>query len=314
MHRRVFLGTALASAGALAVGCEPGPVVGSAPLATGQAGIWAIVADDFFLYWTVFSGEVRRVSLDGGAVETLAKFQAGPSSIAIDATDVFFTGGDGTVARVPKKGGETSVLTTAVDTGNIAVDDAFVYFTAGSVIKRVAKAGAAAEDLATNEVNPSGLVVAGTLMWAREGTTGTSSDGAIREVSVGGGTANSVVANIKPNRFARGSKHLVWTEFGDGLVRAASTDGSDVRDLTLVDPGVERLGALIADDDNAYFGTDAGTLRVVSLTGTATAQTITTGQAGRFALASDMQYVYAAKDTTGNILAIAKALHATPQE
>jgi hypothetical protein len=311
MHRRVFLGSALASAGALAVGCV-GPVAGEAPLASGQLDIEAMVSDDFFVYWTLFSGQVRRVSLDGGAVETLATSNAGPSSIAIDETDVYFSHG-GTLGRVAKKGGDVTTLAELAAVGNLAVDDTFVYFTAGDVIKRVSKDGAAPTDLVTNEVSPGGLVLSSTLMWASEGTTGASS-GAIREASLSGGAAKSLVAKISPRSFSRLENRVAWSEFGTGLVRTAAIDGSDLRDLALIDPKVEGLAAVLADDDNVYFATDKA-LRVVSLAGGGTPQTILTGgDAGKYVLASDATYVYAANASVGAIHVLTKALHAPSQE
>lgn len=308
MRRRSFALTLFAASGILA-GCQ-GPIVGNAPLATGQLGILAMAVDDFFLYWVVDTGAVRRVSLDGGAVETLAQAAAGPASIALDETHVFFTTGGGDVVSVPKKGGDTKVLATAVSVGNVAVDDTFVYFTAGNVVKRVSKEGTDAADLATDEVSPGGLVVRATLIWAATGTTGPAAKaGAIRQVDLSGGTAKNVIPNISPRTLSVTQTRLVWTEGPTGQVRAANIDGTDLRDVAVLEG--ETIGNVIADEDNAYFATDLGTLRVVSLAPGSTPEIMVTGKEGGIVMTSDAFYVYMANNKSGAILALSKALHTT---
>lgn len=314
MRRRSFALTVIAASTVLAAGCQ-GPVSGNAPLATGQLGILAMAVDAFFLYWIVDTGAVRRVSLDGGAVETLAQAAAGPASIALDETHVFFTTGSGDVVSVPKKGGDMKVLATAVAVGNVAVDDTSVYFTAGNVVKRVSKEGTDAADLATEEVSPENLVVRGTLIWGSRSTTGAvAKPGAIRQVGLAGGTAKSILSGVSPLSLSVAQSRLVWTEIATSQVRAANIDGTDLRDVAVLDLE-ETVGNVIADEDNAYFATSndklsTATLRVVSLSPGATPEIVLTNKSGgAYVMTSDAFTVYAANNRSGAILALPKALH-----
>ncbi len=243
------------------------------------------------------------MSLDGGAVETLAMGQTGPSSITLDADNVYWTAGDGTVASVPKKGGTKTVLAQVVNgnavAGSIAVDDENVYFTAGALVAGIAKDGTASATtmIAASEVNARSLHVTSSLVWAE--------DGAIREDALKSGTPNNLVPSTTANALAIAPSHLVWTEVGAGIIHTAATDGSNLFDIMpAIDTTMEALDAVVANDDNVYFTTTAGTLRVVPLSQGATPQIVVQGTAGSMKLAMDANNVYVGNAADGSIIAI----------
>ena len=136
---RIFIGALFAGYAAL-TGCQAS-VGSNAPLALGERDVEAITSDDFFVYWATASGLVKRVSLDGGKVEQLASGAAGPALMAADEHDLFVAFGDGSVNRIPKKGGEPVVLATSVGIRGIATDATHVYYTDGSSLRSVDKSG-----------------------------------------------------------------------------------------------------------------------------------------------------------------------------
>ncbi len=296
-------------------GCQSGPVVGNAPLATGQVGVGAIAADDFYVYWTLDSGEVHRVARDGGKVETIATGpgKRTPSSIAIDATDVYWTMGDGTVAHVAKAGGDVKVLAIVPDAHDIALDEKHVYFAAGGTsagagtIQSVAKTASIDVPtvmVATQQDHPHQLAVSGTLIWA----TGTDQAGAIAQVAPVGGSVTSLVSQVAPHNLSVAAGHLAWTETATGAIRASALDGTQLRDLAVIDPSTDILDTIVSDDANVYFTTTGGTVQTVSLaSGNAAPEVMVTGTAGgQTRLAVDANTLYVGNSQDGVILALPK--------
>lgn len=287
-------------------------MVGNAPLATGQVGVTAIATDDFHVYFIVQSGEVRRVSIDGGKVETIAKGQPQPKAIALDASHVYWAAGDGTVAKVAKKGGAATTLAIGSAVRDIVVDDTTVYFTSGSTIRSVPKdvASASSSLLVDTHDNPHSLVLKSGLLFANGGdaaATGVSSTGGyVAELPVAGGSPVTLVADVAPHSLAAGTKHIAWTEFGEGLVRVAGLDGADLLELAQVDPKTEPLDSIVVDDAFVYFSTTAGVVRSVALVGGASAEVLLTGASGSVQLAVDATTLYVANSGDGAILALPK--------
>ena len=106
-------------------------------LASGQGGPDAIAADDSSVYWTDYAaGTIQKVSHDGGGVKTLTSEQLNPPVIVVDQASVYWSTSAGTLAKVPKNGGSTTILalSTALD---IAVDATSLYWTDGSAILKL---------------------------------------------------------------------------------------------------------------------------------------------------------------------------------
>jgi hypothetical protein len=98
-------------------------------------------------------GRLARVPKGGGAVEVLAQGLAGPYSLELDATHVYFTIAGGTdppptagfgIRRVPKAGGAVEVVERERAATYLALDQDFVYFTETAEtggVRRVPKLG-----------------------------------------------------------------------------------------------------------------------------------------------------------------------------
>jgi len=134
-----------------------------------------ILADNEHLYWiednAAPSGAVRRSGKDGSDPVALASGLDSPTAIAINGTDVFFAdkrGGGTAISRVPRAGGEATVLATlafSVATMLVA-DDAYVYFTApydapNGYIGRIPVGGGGPEPVITGLGTPNSLAISG---------------------------------------------------------------------------------------------------------------------------------------------------------
>lgn len=91
-------------------------------------GIRGLAVDGSHLYWINDVGQV--VSIDktalAGTPKVLASGQAGPSSIALDSTGIFWTNSaSGTVMRMPKTGGPPNVVATDQPGASLLVADDF---------------------------------------------------------------------------------------------------------------------------------------------------------------------------------------------
>jgi len=271
-----------------------------------------MASDSFFVYWTMANGEVRRVSLDGGKVETLAASPPPASSIAVDATTIYWAGGDGAIRRVAKTGGDVTVMAQASGKVDLAVDDAAVYFTSGSTIQSIPKfadVNATPAMIATGQSQPHGLFVTGSLIWAAtQGATSPAATAAqgVYEAPIRGGNPVALVSDITPSVLFVAASRLTWTDSAAGAVHTASLDGTDIRDLAVADSN-ETLDTVVSDETNAYFTTSNGYLRAVSLAGGGQAQAVMSGPPAPARLAIDATNVYFANSADGAIFALSKS-------
>ncbi|MFT3770426.1 MAG: hypothetical protein QM820_33785 [Minicystis sp.] len=110
-------------------------------------------------------GAVMKVPLDGSPASPLATMEDLPSAIAVDATDVYFTAADA-LRKVPIAGGTAATIAPAGDAGyaSIAVDATNVYWTNyvsdGSTML-LPKAGGTPTVVDSGDEYPSGIALAG---------------------------------------------------------------------------------------------------------------------------------------------------------
>jgi hypothetical protein len=166
----------------------PLTVAGTSVLATAGA-IGAFALDSSALYYVNDGSNpntvVARVSLADGSTTILGSTAVvgGGSSIAIDATSVYWTGGLGGVWKVPIVGGTPVVVSSGGSPSNITVDTARLYWTDGGSVLSMALADGTPVALAAGQNGPSYLVVDATnAYWANTG------DGTIIKVSLSGGS------------------------------------------------------------------------------------------------------------------------------
>jgi hypothetical protein len=104
----------------------------------------SIAVDGTYAYWASGAdGAIKRPrKSDGGSFLVLASNQARPYSIAVGASNVYWTTGDGSVQKTSISGGAgaTLIATGMTSLGRIAVDSASVYWVAnGSIMKATPK-------------------------------------------------------------------------------------------------------------------------------------------------------------------------------
>lgn len=318
--RRTILGSLLV--GAVGLPACQSAVVANAPLATGQQGVEALGSDAFHVYFVLSTGELKRVPLDGGPIESLFTGKAGPQSLVLDEAYAYLATGDGTIHRVAKKDGSSQPLAVEVAVHDLAVDDAHLYFIAGDSVKSVTKDASPATPssvLAGGQLSPRALALRGALLWASEGTSAAAGsgasvapDGSVAQVPIGGGAPVALVSQISPHAFAVTAQHLAWTEVAQGLVRIAPVEGGDIVELAQIDPTVkldrtgkpELLAHVVADATHAYFSTDQGVVRRVGLAAGSPAEVLLEGAPGAVRLSLDATALYVANPGDGAILAL----------
>lgn len=125
---------------------------------------WHIALDDTHLYGAG-AFVVARVPLPPGTVAPASKEilanGAGPITLALDETQVYFQSGSDLV-RQPKSGGAPTVLWSLGSSPEIAVDATHVYWVELQSAWRIGKDGTGAEMIATAPVqasNPTGVTI-----------------------------------------------------------------------------------------------------------------------------------------------------------
>lgn len=172
---------------------------GGAPAAIAGAltGADCVAVDDKNAYMSVSGtdakqhadGSIVAVGKRGGPTKVIVKDVHAPADVQVDATDAYWIDGD-KVMRAPKAGGDaTQVAQAPGPIGDIALDDANVYFTVpgtngdGSV-DRVAKSGGSLTVLASGQPTPAGIAVDDhTVYWTSTGTDAAQHhDGSVSKV------------------------------------------------------------------------------------------------------------------------------------
>jgi hypothetical protein len=117
-----------------------------------------VAVDSAFVYWTDVSGKsVSKVALAGGTTTTLGSSGIfTPDHLRVDATFAYWTavyGSEGMVARVPKNGGDVTVLARGSAPAGLALDADYVYWTDSTegALRKTPIGGGATVTIADNQ-------------------------------------------------------------------------------------------------------------------------------------------------------------------
>jgi hypothetical protein len=161
------------------------PVGGGASttFATGQAGVFDIVADGTNVYWTNLTEKaIKQMPMAGGAIVTLASNLSQVGGIAVDATHLYFVDAmEGTVNKVPIGGGAITILASGQDRPNVvtvAGDTVYWANAANGTIGTMAKApiaGGASTPVPGSVGLPTAITHDGSCLYWVSRTTGAHS-------------------------------------------------------------------------------------------------------------------------------------------
>jgi hypothetical protein len=147
-------------------------------LITGTVGTNTIALDGAYVYFA-YSGTVYRTPFNGGSMTTLGSASGSVLDIAVDASAVYYAASG--VGRFAIDGSTSESLASATAPQDIAIDADNVYFWSGTSLSRVPKAGGDVTILAV-DLYPADLAVDDThVYWTSRGADGVS--GAVMKVA-----------------------------------------------------------------------------------------------------------------------------------
>jgi hypothetical protein len=153
-----------------------------------------------------------------------------PGLLALDATNVYFTGG-GAVKLAPIAGGTTTTLVTGENSSmGITVDATYVYWTSqgGGTVKKVPIAGGTATTIATSQAQPYAIAVDATnVYWTTIGSG--AGNGTLMKCALSGCTTPTQLGAGLQYAYglAIDATHVYWTTLnGGGEVRRVGIDGT----------------------------------------------------------------------------------------
>ncbi len=256
---------------------------GPTALASGQDLPGGIAVDATNVYWVNYgsgsAGPVQGPVLDGQVMKcakagcgrnptALASGLAHPTSIAVDATSVYWTDVNGALMKVRSGGGTPTTLATAQSAAALAVDASNVYWANGDgTVMKVPTDGGNPTALASGQNNPAGIAVdAHSVYWSNYG------DGTVMKVPIEGGTPTTLASGqSSPLAIAIDSTNVYFTnDHGGSVVKVPIGDrGSQTKlaSVTIPLPNTQPTGIAV-DGTNVYWTDGRGNeLQKVSVGG-----------------------------------------------
>jgi hypothetical protein len=203
--------------------CGPEPTV----LAVDDGFPEAIAVDESYVYWATHDGAVKKVAISGGTITTLAQGTGkgsayGVSSLAVDATDAYFSIDHSLMVVSLQGGGATEIAHDAIELMIFALDVSNVYWfkeELGWSIVKTPKAGGA--DIGLVNVFPITIAVFGdTLYWSTpSGTSGPGWGPGVFTMPTSGGDKKEICplkydSFYRPTNLVIDGSGVYWTDEG----------------------------------------------------------------------------------------------------
>lgn len=265
--------------GACSHDCLGGACTGGAcqvvTLAAGQAYPVDLAIDAAYVYWTIWGstagnfndGEIRRCAITGcgGVPQTVTKSGSEPTSVAVDASYVYFGNhGDGSVAKCPLSG--CAVPTplapggSGLDPRGIAVDGTNAYWVsnADNTLYRCAKNGC------NNAPTPFYTSLSGPWRVALDATNAYASGDTILQIPLNGDTPVVLATAASARGIDVGTTDVYFAKFfnGSGTVSKCAIGGCSQAPTSLI--GSQNDPYDVAVDATGFYWSDNGSGDVMS--------------------------------------------------
>jgi hypothetical protein len=134
---------------------------------------YAIAIDDTSVYWLEQQqpAGVWKAPLAGGpAVQVAASDESEPGALALDAQNVYFANGEGTVFKAPKTGGSRTVVISdlGIFPAGLATDETDLYVAASTKIVSKPLAGGHVRTLAVGLAGAGSIALDGTSVYVTD--------------------------------------------------------------------------------------------------------------------------------------------------
>jgi hypothetical protein len=245
-----------------------------------------------------FWGTVVSVPLGGGGLSTLVSGEEGPSPVATDGVDVYWSAGGG-IMRVPLSGGvPVTLASSSVSATAIALDGTSVYWVNGDDPGDVRSAplsglpeGGSPVTIASGQSSPIAIAVAGThVYWTNYIAAGT-----VMSATLSGGSLTTLAAAQNyPEGIAVDGTSVYWTNSAAGTVMRVPLAGGSP---STVASGQSQPWGIAVNGGFAYWtnyngGTGGGTVVRAPIGGGVPPTVLASAQLGPAGIAVDGTNVY----------------------
>ncbi|MBS7636460.1 VCBS repeat-containing protein, partial [Candidatus Bathyarchaeota archaeon] len=277
-----------------------------------------VAVDSNFVYFSEFGTlQLKKVSLYGGSVITIASGLVGPRGLAVDDNYVYFIDvqypDQGYIKRVSKNGGAVTVMASGIGWPySLDIDDQYVYFTdqSGGTVKKVPKTGGLVITLASGLSGPRGIAIDVNYVYFSDYSSGTGT-GSIKKVPKSGGTIITLASGLTaPYYIAIDENYVYFAEYEGSYIKRVPKDGGSV---TVIATTTNHCYTLQVDEENVYFTEHiiqnyqiiGGNIKKVPKNG-GTVEILAKDQNYPSAIGKDINFLYYTEVSNGNVKKISK--------